>query len=382
MTNVLYVTYASINFDGATYSLMDLIRAVRHNVHPIVLLRSRGCVYDYFKENNVECIVCDFEENMVGIPTNLLKYIKYAIKYVPKYLRYNKKNRKCVNYIAEQLKNRNIQIVHTNNTVLSVGYEIAKRMNVKHVWHLRGFMDLAFGWKPFKGWANLKREVADSDAAIGITKAVLEHYISPMNNNAYVIFDAVRSKHDKSLVFPKEKYFLFCAALLSKQKGCDFAIRAFARSGMSSQGYRLRIIGESDAKYGKEIRKLATANGVLNSIDFMGRSNNVKDHMARAAAFLMCSENEGLGRVSVEAMFYGCLVLGRNSGGTKEFVRDKKTGFLFNNIEECVLLMRKVNHPETTCIINNAQHFACSNFAIEDFGWKIMDLYHEILHTL
>ena len=56
MINVLYITFASTNFDGATYSLMDLIRSVREYVNPLVLLRTEGCVCDYFKENGVECI--------------------------------------------------------------------------------------------------------------------------------------------------------------------------------------------------------------------------------------------------------------------------------------------------------------------------------------
>ena len=68
MINVLYVTFASKNFDGATYSLMDLIKSVREYVHPIVMIRTKGCVYDYFTNNNVECIVCDFKEDLVGKP--------------------------------------------------------------------------------------------------------------------------------------------------------------------------------------------------------------------------------------------------------------------------------------------------------------------------
>ena len=35
---------------------------------------------------------------------------------------------------------------------MSVGYEIAKILNSKVVWHLRGFMDLDFGWMPLRGW--------------------------------------------------------------------------------------------------------------------------------------------------------------------------------------------------------------------------------------
>lgn len=379
MINVLYVTFASRNFDGATYSLMDLIQSVKEYVHPIVLLRSKGCVYDYFSKNNIECIICDFEENLCGKPQKFHQYIKYIIRYIPKYFRYIVKNRKCVKYVINQLNDRDIQIVHTNNSVLTIGYYIAQRMHAKHVWHLRGFMDLDFGWMPFMGWKDLKQKVANSSAAIGITKAVLEHYINPDRENAYAIFDAVRSEQSICYDPIKEKYFLFCSVFLTKRKGCEFAIKAFALSNLASQGYRLRIIGIANKKYENKLRQMTIESGISDAIDFIGSTNDVKNHMQKATALLMCSENEGLGRVSIEAMFYGCLVIGRNSGGTKEFIINNKTGFLFNNINECSFAMQETVKNDVTAIILNAQNFAKNNFSIENYGEKILKIYTKVL---
>lgn len=219
MLNVLYVTFASKNFDGATYSLMDLIKSVHENVHPIVMVREEGCVYDYFTNNGVECIVCDFKEDLVGKPVKFHQYIKYALQYIPNHLTFYRKNRKCAEIVAHILRGREIDIVHINNTVMSVGYDIAKIINSKTVWHLRGFMDLDFGWMPLRGWDKFKNTLKQTDAVIGITKTVLEHYVPLENKNAYVISDAVRSKDDTCLVMPKEKYFLFCAGFLTDRKG-------------------------------------------------------------------------------------------------------------------------------------------------------------------
>ena len=380
MINVLYLTFASTNFDGATYSLMDLIRSVREYVNPVVLVRTKGCVYDYFTENGVECIVHDFEENLVGKPVKPHQYIRYAINYIPKYRRFYKKNAECVEYVSELLKNRNIDIVHTNNTVVPIGNQIAERLHAKHVWHLRGFMDLDFGWMPFTGWKQMKREVAKSDAAIGITKAVLEHFIDPTLNNAFTISDAVRSVNDVCYNELKEKYFLFCAGLLSSKKGCDFAIRAFAESNLYLQGYRLKIVGHANEKYANKLTKLVNKLKIADYVDFEGQTNDVKSYMERATAFLMCSENEGLGRVSIEAMFYGCLVLGRNSGGTKEFVINGQTGFNFDTIRECASLMKFVVKDDVSSIIKQAQKFACEKFSIENYGSKIINVYQRILN--
>lgn len=379
MINVLYVTFASKNFDGATYSLMDLIKSVREYVHPVVMVRTEGCVYDYFTNNGVECIVCDFKEDLVGKPVKFHQYIKYALKYIPNHLTFYRKNRKCAEIVAQILRGRKIDIVHINNTVMSVGYDIATIINSKTVWHLRGFMDLDFGWMPLRGWDKFNNTLKQTDAVIGITKTVLEHYVPLENKNAYVISDAVRSKDDTCLKMPKENYFLFCAGFLTEQKGCGFAISAFAKSGLVAHGYKLKIIGEAHPKYLSKLNQIVAHAGISDAVEFLGRSDKVKEFMSRATAFLMCSENEGLGRVSIEAMFYGCLVIGRNSGGTKDFVFDGKTGLLFNDIDGCVAAMQKATVTDHQDIIRYAQEFAQENFSIENYGRKILNVYGKVL---
>ncbi len=380
MINVLYVTFASKNFDGATYSLMDLIKSVKGYVNPIVMVGTKGCVYDYFTSNGVECIVCDFKEDLVGKPVKPLQYIKYTLKYIPNHLTFYRKNRRCAETVAQILSSKRIDIVHINNTVMSVGYDIAKAVDAKVVWHLRGFMDLDFGWLPLRGWKKYVDSLRHTDAVIGITQTVLEHYLPLKSKNAHVISDAVRSKEDTCLVMPKEKYFLFCAGYLTEQKGCDFAISAFAKSKLAAQGYKLKIVGEAHPKYAAKLKRVIMDAGITNDVEFIGRTDKVKEYMSRATAFLMCSENEGLGRVSIEAMFYGCLVIGRNSGGTKDFVHDEKTGRLFDDMEGCVAAMQKTVTVDSSEIILNAQQFAQENFSIENYGEKILKVYSSVLN--
>lgn len=379
MINVLYINFASQNLDGAVFSLMDLIKSVRNEVNPIVMLRSKGCVYDYFCEEGIECALCDFEEDLVGIPRKWHQYVRYVIKYLPHHFRYKRKNRQCVETMTALMRNKNIQIVHINNTVMSVGLEISSALGAKCVWHLRGFMDLDFGWRPLRGWRVYKKDLEKADAVIGITKTVLYHFIPLNTPQGFIISDAVRSKNDATLIKEKEKYFLFCSAFLTKNKGVDFAVKAFMKSGLSAEGYILKIIGKGEDKFAMGLKKYVNDSGFSQSIEFIGMTDNVKPYMERATAFLMCSANEGLGRVSIEAMFYGCLVIGRNSGGTKDFIFDNETGYLFDDIEGCVKAMKKVTEQDNGRIIAKAQQYACENFSRENYGKKIMNIYNSIL---
>jgi L-malate glycosyltransferase len=179
---------------------------------------------------------------------------------------------------------------------------------------------------------------------------------------------------------PKEKFFLFVAGFLTEAKGCGFAISAFAKSGLAANGYKLKLIGEGQSNYISKLNKIVAHAGLSDAVEFLGRSDKVKEYMKRATAFLMCSENEGMGRVSIEAMFYGCLVIGRNTGGTKDFVFDGKTGLLFNDIDGCVATMQKAVETDHQDIIRYAQQFAQENFSIENYGGKILDVYGKVLN--
>jgi glycosyltransferase involved in cell wall biosynthesis len=55
----------------------------------------------------------------------------------------------------------------------------------------------------------------------------------------------------------------------------------------------------------------------------------------------MCSKNEGLGRVTLEAMSYGKPIIGFDNAGTKEIIEDGKDGVFYNNHEKLSKLMEK-----------------------------------------
>ena len=58
------------------------------------------------------------------------------------------------------------------------------------------------------------------------------------------------------------------------------------------------------------------------------------DGSLKSDIFIMNSKAEGFGRVTVEAMLAGCLVLGRRTGGTLEIIDNAKNGILYDTEEE------------------------------------------------
>ncbi len=64
-----------------------------------------------------------------------------------------------------------------------------------------------------------------------------------------------------------------------------------------------------------------------------------------------------------------------------DLVRDGETGYLFNTVEECAELMRKVCTTDQEDIILRAQEFAKQNLSIENYAPKIMEVYNLVLKT-
>ena len=81
----------------------------------------------------------------------------------------------------------------------------------------------------------------------------------------------------------------------------------------------LHIAGAAhDNNYIKYINRYIKEANIGNNILFLGEIKEVEPVLHNAKAIIIPSCFEGFGRVMPEAMFYGCLVIGRNTGGTKE----------------------------------------------------------------
>lgn len=370
---VLYISHTE-NYGGATLSLYNMIHSMHEYVEPIVLLPQKGLAYDLFTKNNIKCIVQHFRMNL-----GEKNKIKYIMKFIPHYLRDKYVNLRCVNRVISELQETKVDIVHSNASVFTIGVDLAKKLSAKHVWHIREFQDLDFNLYPFTGWVKLKKMIYASDATIAITKAIYNHWELYKARNAYYIWDAVRSRNDILYRKDKQKYFFFCAAQLSETKGASFAIEAFGLSHLAQKGYKLIMAGNLTNDYRLKLNTLIDEYNLKGSVSFVGYCEDIKQYMSLSTAFLMCSENEGLGRVTVEAMFYGCPVIARNTGGSLELIKDGENGYLFSDIDSCVDAMKKIVSNQDAELIKNAQYFAVNNFSEEEYGNKIMNIYLGII---
>lgn len=372
---ILYIA-VDPSMGGSTASLYNLIDAMRDEVHPIVLFREEGIGVDYYIEHGIECYIYPFL-NLTRFQENKLKNVWHH----PWRWHYIKKLRMdyaCCKYVQDILKDHKIDIVHTNTSVNDIGIKLAKMLRAKHVWHVREFIDLDFHFEIYKGTPRLRNLINQADARIAISSAIKEHWRMP-DLNTFVINDAVRSCNDVCYLPTKEKYILFSSYFLTEAKGTRRVIQAFAHSGVAEKGYYLRLMGNCDERYKESLIDTAKECQILQHIEFIPCQTDVKPWFEHATAYIMASENEGLGRVTAEAMFYGCPVIAHATGGTLDLVKDGETGYLYRTLEECAQLIRKVCSEPQEALILRAQKFAVDNLSQEVYGPKIMEVYNQVL---
>ena len=373
MITVLYICTDWYQIAGSSASLINLITSVREEVFPMVLLPRGGAVQERLEHMGIRTIVCPFY--MYGGQRKRLKTALHHPTRTQLYM-FLHDNRSCARYVKKMLKDTHVDIVHSNTTLSTVGVNIAKALNAKHVWHIREYLPALTDIYRGEYW--LKKRIESADVCIFVSNPLRNKW-EVRTKKSVVLWNAIRSDSEITVKETKQKYFLFCAASIYFFKRPDIAISAFSQSGVFVYGYRLKMVGYCDEVDKKNYLELASSLNCAEYIDWIDYSNDVKSYFENATAFLMCSEFEGLGRVTAEAMFYGCPVIGRNLGGTKDLIQDGYNGYLFDTEQECAKLKKKVVSEDNTTIIKNAQTFVRNELTEEVYGKKLLSVYTSIV---
>jgi GalNAc-alpha-(1->4)-GalNAc-alpha-(1->3)-diNAcBac-PP-undecaprenol alpha-1,4-N-acetyl-D-galactosaminyltransferase len=124
---------------------------------------------------------------------------------------------------------------------------------------------------------------------------------------------------------------LFLAAgRLSRQKGFDILLDAFARIAGDVPGWRLAVLG--DGPLGRELKEQATALGIAGRVIWPGLVDDPFAWYATADVFVLSSRYEGMPNVMLEAMSMGLPVVASDaSPGPLEYAVSGETALIVPN---------------------------------------------------
>lgn len=379
MSKQIKVIYLIIDASpyGSNVALLNLLEMlIPMGVKPLVVMSGSGGICEILEKRGIPFLQLKYYYSFYP----RLKSFRDFILFVPILCRTILYNLIAIKKLASIAYKYEIDIIHTIISPLHIGYHVAKKLNKPHVWHVREYQDLYYGWYPLFSQAGFKRKLQTKNTyPIAITKGLFDHY--SMNNNATIIYDGVMKSSQTRFVSSKEKYFLYVGRL-EEEKGIRQLIAAFIEFAEDEKEYKLLIAGDGAIAFKSNLVLMAKESEMENRISFLGFRHDVYDLMERATALIVSSRFEGFGFTSVEAMFNGCLVIGKNAGGTKEILEQEQLGILYSSKDELIKAMKEVvsnSIKECFPIIHKAQRVASSKYSCEKNAAEVYKLYQNIV---
>jgi glycosyltransferase involved in cell wall biosynthesis len=335
---------------GANRSLLNLIEGLSSKgVRAHVICPDRGDLLGELDRRGVPAAVLPFEwwvspqRRAAGVARRVVRNVR------------------TVAAIAAQMVHWGTDLVYSNSSVFAVGALAADKLSLPHVWHLREFGRRDYDLRPDFGadWSRLVFRTAD--AAVFVSEALRRAVFgSARPKNTRVIYNGVAPESEfdarraaaERLSRRHQPFTFVLVGRFRESKGQAVALRAFARVATRFPDVRLLLVGDAggtgEQGYFDACRALATELAVADRVEFWGYVPDPERAFLAADAALMCSRNEAMGRVTVEAMAACRPVIGCDSGGTSELIELDRTGLLYRGGADAlaVAMARYVTDPE------------------------------------
>ncbi|HDQ6542536.1 TPA: glycosyltransferase family 4 protein, partial [Escherichia coli O146:H28] len=254
-----------------------------------------------------------------------------------------------------KIKNRfmNIDVVYTNTSDNYMGLLLSIFLKKKNIFHIR-----EFGLED----QHQKHIITDhlyyslvnkyANEVIVISEALKNKIIKYITgNNLNLIYDDVHIQNKPMLNYANSarlRKFIIIGTLC-EGKGQKIAIEAM--HNLIREGYlcHLKIIGNNRVPYASYLNKIVADYNLSDYVEFMGFRHDLDQIRLDNDVCLIPSLSEAFGRVTIESMAAGMIVVASDSGASKEIINDGINGFLFSSgsVSDLTSVLKKILDVES-----------------------------------
>ncbi|MBQ6886187.1 MAG: glycosyltransferase family 4 protein [Lachnospiraceae bacterium] len=336
--NILMITHEK-NLGGASKSLIVLASELQERGHTVIVVTPFcfGSVYNELRKNGIKVYGVLYAWWMMSIDWNIAIKIGFKFLYHLSIFPILK--------LEKIVKKHNIQIIHSNSSVVDIGARVADRMGIRHVWHFREFAELYYHMEYLQGKKKSFEFLNRVNGRIVFISKNLRDYFSAdiRQDLCQVIYNGIAETYliDKysSILDKKEKSRIenvrfLIAGNFHRNKRHDLVIQAFyilQRRGYKN--FKLIIAGaiaanKDSQNYEQGLRKMAEEK-IPDKVEFRGFVEDMISLRKCTDVEIVASNLEAFGRVTAEAMMASNPVIGSKSGATPELIEEGKNGLLF-----------------------------------------------------
>lgn len=336
--NVVFFTHYS-DLYGANRSLLSLLDGLKeYPIIPSVIGPEKGDIAQELEHRDIKFTLMPVKWWVSDRSTesNFLPRFKKALSHQKQAFKRIKTNISSLKHIESQLKQWRADVLYSNSSVLPSGALAAYKIGIPHIWHLREFVDLDYGYTFDLGKRLTQKIINSSHKKIAISKAIQSHFHGGNDDDWSIIYNGIASESQFDVFLTEAKksslesnpYTFAIIGKIHPCKGQEIALQALSIVSKDNPNCQLLIVGDGDTS---NLKKLAYSLNIEDKVKFWGHIHNPFDAFMAADTILMCSKNEGMGRVTVEAMAACRPVIGFNNAGTSELIEHGKNGLLYND---------------------------------------------------
>ena len=337
---------------GASKSFLTVLKGLKSLGYQLmVIIPKQGSLQGVLEELDIPYKIIYypwwFHPKKYHTPNFLSKFKAYFLIpiWLPFYSLYH--------YMLSLIKVRRIikkfqpDLLYSNTSATPYGFLVSYFYKKKHIWHVREFIEEGLRAKLVFGRFITHRIIKNNTFNIYLCKALAKKYLSSTGNDYEIIPNAVYTAEE---LLEKKKFIklrenitqpirLLSIGRISVEKRHDVCIRALASLKQLSIKANLKIVGNGKNSF---YRSLAGDLGVNDNVEFPGKVTNIEDYYLSNDILILASDKEAFGRVLIESMAYGTIVIARSSGGVTDIIKDGKNGFLFIEEDEIIHIIKHI----------------------------------------
>ncbi|WP_160169478.1 glycosyltransferase family 4 protein [Sphingobacterium thalpophilum] len=375
--NILFILNSSSKHAGSNKSFLNIILNLdKSKFTPIVVIPNNGEICNIFDEYGIKYHIISYFQDIYPYREGLIRTLLFPLNI----LRFRFTNYKAQREIESISYKFKIDIIHTNVGTIHFGYRASLKCAIPHIWHLREYQDLDFNFKPFPSMSVFKNLLKVNSYNIAISKDIY-NYFELSSLNSIVIYNGIKNIKERIFNHYKDNYFLY-AGRLEINKGILDLLEVFKNfKDESNSSIKLFIAGDTkNTSFKRKLEDFLNKNNLSSSVCFLGMRDDIDKLMQNAKALIVPSRSEGFGRITVEALFNGCLVIGYDNAGTSEILRGKNYGFLYKSQLELIQYLRRFDNDEVDYVkLINEAHQDVIQYSNEQYIEKIQNTYINII---
>jgi len=384
---VLFIPDVS-EYGGAYNSFCEMVYCLHenHGVEPIILTARKGKYVEFAKKNGFEYLVVKYRPFYLQkgntLEIRLAKFLVLPFLYVD----YMFAKISIIKKIDKNLDIASIDLIHSNVNRDDVGAILSNYYCIPHVWHLREPSEKNRYYSFKKNFIEYMNNSCMS--FIAISDMVKEEWEERGIQRGKIIkiyngIDTSRFYHEKKDSIGNTIKIVM-AGRIALHKGQIILLKAIALlPEKTRKKIKIDFYGSSEFAYQRRLDKFIKQTGIGENISFYEYDTCIEEKLTHYDIGLMCSNNEGFGRVTVEYMLAGLCVIASDSGANPEIIEDGVTGLLYKNNNEADLasVIETIcnNKDQIRFIGKRAQEIARIKFSREQNADKVYGLYKSLL---